>query len=74
MINRARTSAVRTQIKKYHDLARQTTDAEALEKELRLTQKKIDKLTAKGTIHRNTAARKKAQIARMLNAVKVKAG
>ena len=74
MMNRARTSAVRTQVKKYTDLARNTSDAEALEKELRLTQKTIDKLAAKGTIHKNTAARKKAQLARMLNAVKVKDG
>lgn len=72
--NRARTSAVRTQIKRYTQVAAEHgSDVETVEKELRLTQKKIDMLAAKGTLHKNTAARKKSQLARMLNAIKTKA-
>ena len=70
--NRAHTSAVRTQVKKYQGLAKQSTDVEAVEKELRATQKQIDQLVAKGCLHKNTAARKKSQLARQLNEVRTK--
>ncbi len=70
--NRARIGAVRTQIKKYNELLRQGDDVAAVEKELQLTVKKIDKLAAKGNIHKNTAARKKSQLARKLNELKTK--
>ena len=73
MRNRAQTSAVRTQIKKYVETVQQSSDVEVMEKELRLTQKQIDQLSAKGTLHRNTASRKKSQLARQLNAAKAKA-
>jgi small subunit ribosomal protein S20 len=36
--------------------------------EARVAIKKLDKAAARGIIHRNTAARKKSQIARLLNA------
>jgi small subunit ribosomal protein S20 len=36
--------------------------------------KKLDKAAARGVIHRNNAARKKSQIARLLNAGKKAAG
>lgn len=74
MRNRARKGAMRTQIKKYTAMAHNPADMEQLEKELRNTQKTIDKLVAKGTIHKNTASRKKAQLARMLNQAKTKVG
>ena len=70
--NRAHTSAVRTQIKKYQELTRHSSDVEAVEKELHATQKKIDQLVAKGCLHKNTASRKKSQMARQLNEVKSK--
>ncbi len=73
MRNRARNSAVKTQIKKYLHVAKQTKDPENIEVELRLTQKRIDQLAAKGVIHKNTASRKKSQLARQLNAIKEKA-
>ena len=73
MRNRARKSAVKTQIKKYLQVAKQTKNPENIETELRLTQKRIDQLAAKGVIHKNAAARKKSQLARQLNAVKAKA-
>ena len=73
MRNRARNSAVKTQIKKYLQAAKQTKDPENIEVELRVAQKRIDQLAAKGVIHKNTASRKKSQLARQLNAVKEKA-
>ena len=72
MRNRARVGAVRTQIRKYVELVSQTDDIAVAEKELQLTQKKIDKLAAKGTMHKNTASRRKAQLARKLNELKAK--
>ncbi|MBN1766392.1 MAG: 30S ribosomal protein S20 [Sedimentisphaerales bacterium] len=72
MRNRAHHSAVKTQIKKYVEITKQSKDVSVIEKELKETQKKIDQLAAKGIIHKNKASRKKAQIARQLNAVKAK--
>ena len=72
MLNRARKGAVRTQIRCFNDLARQTKSVEELEKELRLAQKKIDKLTAMGCIHKNTAARRKSSLAQQFNTVKAR--
>jgi len=72
MRNRAQKGAVKTQIKKYLQLTKQTKDTEAVEQELRVTQKKIDKLAAKGVIHKNTASRKKSQLTRQLNELKAK--
>ena len=74
MLNRARKSDVRTQIRKYHSLTQQSSDVDAIEKELRLTQKKIDQHAARGTLHKNAAGRKKSQLARKLNAIKAKTG
>ncbi len=74
MINRARRNEVRTAIKKFDKSAVQATDAAGLETQLRLTQKKIDQLVAMGNLHKNTAARKKSQLTRRLNAIKTKAG
>ena len=73
MRNRASKGAVRTQIKSYIKLTKESKDIEALEKELTLTQKKIDKLAAKGMVHKNTAARKKSQLTKALNEIKAKA-
>ena len=70
MLNRVRRGAVRTQIKKCTALIDQGGDAQSLEQEVRLTQKKIDQLAGKGVMHKNTAARKKSQLARRLNAAR----
>ena len=72
--NRARKGSMRTQIKKFQAMAHEGGDMEALGKELSTTQKRIDKVAAKGTIHRNTASRKKSQLARLMNETKAKAG
>lgn len=70
--NRAHRGSVRTQIKKFQKLVRSSSELDALEKELQLTQKKIDQLAAKGRIHKNTAARQKSQLTRRLNTLKTK--
>ena len=70
--NRAHRGSVRTQIKKFQKLVRSSSELDALEKELQLTQKKIDQLASKGRIHKNTASRQKSQLTRRLNALKTK--
>ena len=72
--NRARKSAMKTQIKKFHHATRNVSDVDQVEKELRMAQKKIDQATAKGTIHKNTASRRKSQLARQLSLVRKKVG
>lgn len=73
MMNRARKSAVKTQIKSFLNATKQSSSLETAENELRQAQRKIDRLAAKGIIHKNTAARKKAQLFRQLNSAKAKA-
>ena len=70
--NRAHRGSVRTQIKKFQKLVRSSSELDSLEKELQLTQKKIDQLASKGRIHKNTAARQTSQLTRRLNALKTK--
>jgi small subunit ribosomal protein S20 len=70
--NRAHRGSIRTQIKKFQQLVRSSSEVETLEKELQVTQKKIDQLKSKGRIHKNTAARQKSQLARRVNAAKAK--
>jgi len=72
--NRATNSAMKTQIKKYSEATRNVSDVDQVEKELRLAQKKIDQAIAKGIIHKNTASRKKSQLARQFSSAKKKVG
>ncbi len=66
MRNRAQMSAVKTQVKNYLSIVKDK-NPEAIEKELRLAQKKIDRLADKGIIHKNKASRQKAQLAKLRN-------
>ena len=70
--NRADKSALKTQVKKFLTTAKQADSPEAVEKEFRQTQKNIDQLAAKRVLHKNTAARRKSQLARQLNSTKAK--
>lgn len=63
--NRAVKRAVKTQIKRF--LAAVEGPIEQLRTEYNLAAKKLDKAAAKRIIHRNLAARKKAQMARILH-------
>lgn len=64
--NRAVKKTIRTYIKRV-EAAVETGKADEMKKELVLTIQKIDKAAAKRVIHPNTAARKKSQLARLVN-------
>jgi small subunit ribosomal protein S20 len=67
--NRARKDAIKEQTKTYlaalagHDVTKAET-------ELRKTVSRLDKVAAKHTIHKNTAARRRSRLTRRLNALK----
>ena len=64
--NKAANSQLKTQIKKANAaIDRNAGDREAA---VRAAVKKIDQAAAKGILHKNNAARKKAALARKLNA------
>jgi small subunit ribosomal protein S20 len=64
--NRATIKAIRTQIKKVTETAKDGA-VDELRKEFLVATKKLDKAAAKKVIHPNMAARKKSQLARLLN-------
>ena len=66
LVNRARKSKIKTQIKRLEqDLA--GGSAETAKEQYRLVAKKLDKLASTGTMHKRTAARKKSRLAKRLN-------
>ena len=65
--NRAAKKTIRTHIKRV-DAAISEGNVETMKAELVLAVKKIDKAAAKRVIHPNMAARKKSQLARLVNA------
>lgn len=69
--NRARKKQVKTAVRNVLD-AIAAKDAEKARAELRAAIKKIDQVAAKGTIHKNAAARKKSRLQRRLNAMLAK--
>lgn len=64
--NRAVKKAVKTQLKKVAAVAK-VGPGEQLAREFALAVKRLDKAAAKRIIHPNLAARKKSQLARILN-------
>lgn len=64
--NKAAKSALRTAIKKAYYAV--DTDADNKTEAVRLAIKKIDQATAKGILHKNTAARRKSALSKRLNA------
>jgi small subunit ribosomal protein S20 len=67
MRNRIAKKSIRIQIKKLTEPEKDTT-LDKLQVELKLAIKKLDKAAAKRVIHPNTAARKKSQLTRLINA------
>ena len=63
--NKVAKKAIKKQIKTFVTAAEGPLDA--LKVEYNVTAKKLDKAAAKRVIHPNTAARKKSQLARMIN-------
>jgi small subunit ribosomal protein S20 len=66
MHNRAVKRDIKTQLKEFTQAA-EGTALDALRKEYNLAAKKLDKAAARRIIHRNLAARKKSQLARVLH-------
>ena len=67
--NRATKKALKKQLKAVFEVgADKQGTVETLKKEALAAVKKLDKAAARRVIHRNTAARKKSQIARLINA------
>lgn len=69
--NRARRSQVKTQLKRFQ-AAVASGENTAAEQEFRKAVKKLDVVASSSTMHKKTAARKKSQLARQLNALKGK--
>ncbi|MCL2706310.1 MAG: 30S ribosomal protein S20 [Spirochaetaceae bacterium] len=66
MRNRMAVSEVRTSVKNFIT-AVDSKNKEEAEKAFRFVVKKIDTAAGKGIFHRNTVARKKSRLAKMLN-------
>jgi small subunit ribosomal protein S20 len=67
--NRARKDQLKTQVKAF-TAAITAGDAGKAETELRKVAARLDKIAAKGTIHKNAAARRRSRLAKRLNALK----
>lgn len=63
--NRSQRSALRTLIKKFR-IAAAGDDRQAAEESYRLAVKRLDQAAAKHLIHKNTAARTKSRLAKLL--------
>lgn len=64
--NKSVKSALRTTIRKYNETLKAEGNAEG---QLRSAYSALDRAASKGVIHKNTAARKKARLAKKLAAV-----
>jgi small subunit ribosomal protein S20 len=70
--NRARKGTVRTQLKAVTK-AFTAKDATASDTQVKKAVMTLDKIVAKGTMHKNTASRKKSRLMKQLNALKAAA-
>jgi len=68
--NRWRKNSVKQVIRDFDEAVRRG-DAQEADGKLRLVYKQLDKVASKGSIHKNTASRKKSRLARRLAKVKV---
>jgi small subunit ribosomal protein S20 len=68
MINRARKSRVKKQIKRF-EAALGGGDVQKATEQFRLTVQRLDKVSSTSTMHKKTAARKKSRLAKRLNAL-----
>lgn len=66
--NRARKTQIRLAVRSFDEAVR-SGDAGKSTEALKTTIKQIDQIAAKGTIHKNTASRKKSQLQKRLNAM-----
>jgi small subunit ribosomal protein S20 len=70
--NRARKSRVKTQTRKLNE-ALHEGNLEQAQEAYRAVTKLMDKVAAKGTLHKNTVARRKSRLARRVNALAAQA-
>ena len=70
-LNRWRKQQVKDAIREFDD-ALQTNDTNKATELLKTVYKRLDRTAAKGTIHKNSAARKKARLAKRLSAATAK--
>ncbi len=70
--NRARKKVVKDAVRDFMEVAGGGDQAKAAET-LKSAVKRIDKVAAKGAIHKNTAARRKSRLQKKLNTLKTKA-
>ena len=71
VINRARKSMIKTQIKHFETVLSEGDMTKASE-QFKLLSQRLDKVAATSTMHKNTAARIKSRMARRLNKAKAK--
>ena len=71
VINRARKSMIKTQIKNFES-ALESGDASTAAEQYRLLTKRLDKVASTSTMHKNTAARIKSRMAKRLNSLAAK--
>ena len=72
VINRARKSMIKTQIK-HLETALNAGQVDKAQEQLGLLTKKLDKISTTSTLHKNTAARIKSRMTRRVNALAAKA-
>lgn len=65
--NRARKSVIKTETRKFED-AVQGGELQVARDTLATVQRRLDQVAAKGTMHKNTVARRKSRLAKRLNA------
>ncbi len=66
MINRARKSNLKGQLRRFDD-ALHARDFAAAAEQLKLASRALDRVAAKGAIHRNEASRRKSRLQKKLN-------
>jgi small subunit ribosomal protein S20 len=71
--NRARKELVKNQLKSFN-VAVTSGDFNKAETELRAVASRLDKVVAKGSLHKNTAARKRSRLAKRLNTLRKTGG
>lgn len=69
LVNRSVRSTLKTHVAKVRD-AVTAKDTSAATTQLTLTSQKLDRAAAKGVIHKNTAARTKSRLQKLLRAAK----
>ena len=65
-INKSRKSAIKTYIRKFND-ALDSNNVDEAKQILKTIEKRLDRAAAKGTMHKNTAARKVSNLAKRVN-------